>query len=987
MEKGLYERLIDQRLATILQTLTDDVTRAKVDDSELPFYLADQLKRLALAHFLDEKTAEQIPDFNRLVELLRADGSLSTTKDEELLLTEIRAQKTAAQIVPETKLVEPTLFTGRSSKNFPSLASEFNKEIRSSNEIDLIVSFIKVGGINTIYESLKTFTENGGQLRILTTTYMGASDAKAIQRLAQLPNTQVKVSYDTKAIRLHAKTYIFQRATGFSTAYIGSSNISNAALTSGREWNVKVTNARLPELYKQLISEFDLFWNSSDFERYDPQQDFPRLDQELGTAQLTPGTALPLAYFDIKPYPYQQKILDELSNKRKNGVNRNLVVMATGTGKTIVAALDFKRFFRDNPQAKLLFIAHTVEITQQALATFRQVLQDQNFGSLLDGINKPASLTHVFATIQTFRKLVADFPADYYHYIIIDEAHHTGAPTYWQTLDQLQPQILLGLTATPDRMDGFDILGHFDQQISAELNLFDAIEQEYLAPFQYFGISDSVDLAQIEFHAGDYDLPALSQALSNENRLNTIFAALERYGLATNQIKAIGFCVDQDHAKYMAAKFTERGIPATYLISAESERRAEVRRALQSGQVNFVFTVNMYNEGVDFPEVNTVLFLRPTQSKTIFLQQLGRGLRRAEGKDFLTVLDFIGGQNKKYNFQTKFKALIRKGTVRAAVENDFPYVPAGSVVQLERVAKETVLQNLRQQATGKKWFQNEVREFQDSYELAPTLANLVAKLDVTPTEIYTELLDKNTTLTDLRQGPQAQSANYAYAFKNLAPNNNKHVFKLLLKPDPARLSDQDYRYLYATFFSGIKKGTDKFVEVRQFLAQPNAALQAELQELITYKQQHDYLEDSVDEHGFVKYGTYTNAQIMAHLPGMERTFVNTSGVLNVKARNSEVLFVTLEKSEQDYSPLTMYQDFLINRHELHWEGPHNRGNKYAQELASRDAILLFIRKNKRSTNYYYLGAVQPGTITGANPIQTNFTVNEDIPGQIYQELV
>ncbi|WP_022795958.1 DEAD/DEAH box helicase family protein [Bavariicoccus seileri] len=984
MNKGLYERLIDEKLDHILSKVSGVVERGEVEKEELPYYLADQLKKLVLDKLINADEKDRVHIFNRLSEQIRSDAKINETA-KEILLKEIRDQNDNKKSAPESKLVEPLLFTGRSSSTFPNLASEFKKEIQSSDEIDLIISFVKVGGLNIILEALKNFTRSGGKLRLLTTTYMGASDLKAIQQIARLPNTRVKISYNFEAVRLHAKTYIFKRKTGFSTAYIGSSNLSKSAITTGREWNVKVTNAKLPALFQQLTGEFDLFWNNEDFEDYDVATDSVKLQHELKRSSITQTDQNPIAYFDIRPFPYQQKILDDLTYKRNNGVYKNLIVMATGTGKTVVAALDFKRFKQEHRNSRLLFIAHSIDITKQALATLRQILHDQNFGELLDGKNKPLEGQNIFATIQTFDRITEQYPKDYFDYIIIDEAHHTGAKFYWNTLDDLEPKILLGLTATPDRMDGFDILGHFDHQISAELNLFDAIEEEYLVPFQYFGVTDSVDLASLDFKAGDYDLKQLSDALSNDVRINTVVSSLDKYTPEIKQLKAIGFCVDQKHARYMAEAFNRLGYKATYLVSDGANDRDQVKHDLESGKVNFVFTVNMYNEGVDIPDIDTVLFLRPTQSKTIFLQQLGRGLRRSEGKEYLTVLDFIGGQHARYNYQMKFRALIQKGSVKKAVEDDFPYVPAGSVITLEPVAKKIVLENIKKQSSGKKWFREEIKQFKQNYDAEPTLKNIVEKLEVTPTEIYKELLDKNTTLSDLRFGKQNQSVRYSFVFKNTVDSNNKQSFDLLL--NSSRIGEDDYRFLYATYFSNKPKGVNKRKEVVKLLENSNAHLVDEFRNLIDYKLTNDQVVEGIDQYGFTKYGTYTNAQIMSRLPGMENVLQHTSGVLNVKKKNIEVLFITLEKTEKDFSPLTMYQDYIVNRNKLHWEGPHNRGQKYAHDLLDRKAILLFVRKNKSSNNYYYLGASKPGEITGEFPIQTYFTFSESIPRRIYEKLL
>ena len=470
---------------------------------------------------------------------------------------------------------------------------------------------------------------------------MGATDVKAIEELRQLPNTTIKVSYDTKRTRLHAKTYVFYRDTGFTTAYVGSSNLSNAAISSGLEWNVKVTKKDLPETIAKIAATFESYWNSNEFEYYTEDQK-ERLAQALKAEKYDGGANPDIYTMDILPYSYQQEILDKLEAERKvRGYNRNLVVAATGTGKTVISALDYKRFRKQNPSkpCRLLFVAHREEILKQSLYTFRAVLKDANFGEMFVGNYKPDSIDNLFISIQTFNS--QDFTAkttpDFYDYIIVDEFHHAAAPTYQKLLAYYQPQLLLGLTATPERMDGKSILPYFNNRIAAEIRLPEAIDRKLLCPFQYFGVTDTVDLDTLKWSAGGYDKGELSRiytlsGFAAKRRADLVINSLLKYVTDINDVKGLGFCVSIEHAEFMSRHFNEHNIPSMFLTgqSPDEERKAAKQR-LVAGEVRFIFVVDIYNEGVDIPEVNTVLFLRPTESLTVFLQQLGRGLRLAEG--------------------------------------------------------------------------------------------------------------------------------------------------------------------------------------------------------------------------------------------------------------------------------------------------------------------------------------------------------------------
>src|SRR5690606_1705891 len=328
------------------------------------------------------------------------------------------------------------------------------------DRIDLLVSFIKWKGIIILEKELRDFVKRGGQLRVITTTYMGATDAKAIKLLASLENTEVKISYNTGNERLHAKAYLFYRNTGFHTGYIGSSNFSRTALTDGLEWNLKVTTKEVGHIISKFQKTFESYWQSSDFELFDKINHLEKLNDALNAGKVNKEYTNTLAFFDIKPFPYQNEILEKLEVERTiHNRNKNLVVAATGTGKTVISAFDYKQYKLNNPKAKLLFVAHRKEILVQALGTFRGVLKDNNFGALwVDGI-EPTHFDFVFASVQTLNNRMEGLTLskDYYDFIIIDEVHHIAATSYRPIINYFDLKVLLGLTATPERMDGSDI--------------------------------------------------------------------------------------------------------------------------------------------------------------------------------------------------------------------------------------------------------------------------------------------------------------------------------------------------------------------------------------------------------------------------------------------------------------------------------------------------------------------------------------------------
>ena len=389
---------------------------------------------------------------------------------------------------------------------------------------------------------------------------MGATDAKAVEFLANLPNTEVKLSYNNQQERLHAKSYLFMRNTGFHTGYIGSSNLSHSALTSGLEWNLKITAQEIPHIIAKTKSTFETYWESKDFELFTgavecKEKLINSLNEQRGVGQSSSQF-----YFDITPKTHQLAILEKLSAERSvHNRFKNLVVAATGTGKTIISAFDFKTVYDKNPNAHFLFVTHREEILKQAQSAYRGVLKNNDFGELWVGNYKPQRYNQLFASIQTLNSQIEslNLTHDYYDYIVIDEVHHVSAASYRAILNHFTPTILLGLTATPERQDGANILDDFCGVIAAEIRLPEAINQRHLCPFQYFGLDDDTDLSQITWRGGRYDISELSNLYTGENsRANKIISSLADIVTNVHAIKALAFCVSQKHAEFMPLNLT-----------------------------------------------------------------------------------------------------------------------------------------------------------------------------------------------------------------------------------------------------------------------------------------------------------------------------------------------------------------------------------------------------------------------------------------------
>ena len=767
MKSGLYEQVINKNINQKLITAADQVFQtAPIDSAESSKVLARYITEVVekgLLNIIDNggDVAAQISLVNKLVQEIKSgtgeedfdEHTVDDRAEQLLALIDIKnsiyaLDKKAEIIRPETSISMSSLFTG--AVHEPQMFSELKKEIVSCDKIDMLVSFIKWTGLRLIIDELKDFTNKGGELRIITTSYMGATDIKAIEELRKLQNTKIKVSYDTKQTRLHAKTYVFYRDTGFTTAYVGSSNMSNAALSSGLEWNVKVTSKDLNQTIDKINATFESYWNSREFEYYD-EGEKERLMRALSAEKYVDINDEGITAFDIIPYSYQQEILDALNAEREiRGYYRNLVVAATGTGKTVVSAFDYKNFVKKqgSKPSRLLFIAHREEILKQSIYTFRHILKDNNFGDMCVGSYNPEQTDHLFMSIQTFnsRKFSEKTLPDFYDYIVVDEFHHAAADTYKKLLMHYNPKILLGLTATPERMDGKSILRYFNDRIAAEIRLPEAIERKLLCPFQYFGITDDIDLKEVKWARGGYDKRELSNiytlsGIVSERRARGIVSAAIKYVTDINEVKGLGFCVTKEHAKFMTGIFNEAGVSSICLTSESTkDERNSAKNLLAKGEVRFIFVVDLYNEGVDIPEINTVMFLRPTQSLTVFLQQLGRGLRLSEDKECLTVLDFIGQANKKYNFEDKFAALLTNSnkSIQKEIKDGFISLPKGCYIQLEKKAKNYILDNIKSSFGQRAGLVSRISSFEEDSGLPLNLKNFLEYFHLDIRTIYSK---------------------------------------------------------------------------------------------------------------------------------------------------------------------------------------------------------------------------------------------------------
>lgn len=1038
MQEGLYEQLIT-KLVNIKINATNNnfqVKKIPIDKAEASQLISQHIGKIARHAFNsikgDNALETQIEVANKIILVLK-DELKKTEFEDDLIETEGKILKAVftkidahfsdldlhlKEITPYTRLIHSELFTGGNSEI--TLESELRKEILSSDKIDLLVSFIKWKGIRILENELREFTKRGGKLRVITTTYMGASDYKAIELLESLENTEVKISYNTGNERLHAKAYLFQRNTGFHTGYIGSSNFSRSALTDGLEWNLKITTNEVSHIIDKFKKTFESYWENSEFELFKNSTHSVKLNDALKQGKFSKSYTNTIVNFDIEPRPYQKEILEKLEVERTiHFRNRNLIVAATGTGKTIISAFDYRNFRAKNKPARLLFLAHRKEILQQARATFQAILKDNNFGDLwVDGI-EPTNYEFVFASVQTLKNKMKDISlsSTFYDFIVVDEVHHISASSYRPIINYFSPKVLIGLTATPERMDGADILEDFCNRIAAEIRLPEALNNKFLCPFQYFGITDNVDLTNVRWEKGKYVASELSDIyMSSDNRTRDIINNLKKYVLDLNDVRAIGFCVSIEHATYMAEKFTMAGIKAKCLTSKNSNERELIRAEFQKKVINYLFVVDIFNEGVDIPEIDTVLFLRPTESLTVFLQQLGRGLRLAEDKDCLTVLDFVGNSRPEYDFESKFRALIGKTTtsVQKEIESDFPHLPLGCSIVLEKKAKNFILDNIRK-ATSLNVNQiiNKIKNFQHQTTLPLTLKNFIdlnhLQVDLIykkdgwsrlcqrsgKIEEFESINEKEIISAISKKWLSTSSTSYFNFILKLAKKQFEIDIKAFNKTELAMLLMLHYDVWQEA--GGYKSLEDSINAIGKNKILVNEII--EVLEILLDKIDFKELEINLPfEQPLKLHARYTRDQILVAfgLSTFSKKSSNREGVAENKKLNTELLFIDLIKSEEDFSPTTLYDDFAISDILFHWQSQNQtrsdsgKGLTYINQKKTGKHILLFIREKaknefKNTMGYVFVGLGKFKEYEGSKPMSIKWELQEPMPTYLWKD--
>lgn len=1039
IKKGIYEQVISNKIHEELKIREDEINifKEEIEKEEAKVILSKYLqevtkkslnliknkdinKQIEVCNQIINYLSEQVEDKEIKGNNIHKDGEILLSVEEKINKSKIKNNN----IRPLTPISQSYLFTN--SNNEPDLISELKREILSSDNIDILVSFIRWSGLRLIKDELIEHTQTK-KLRIITTSYMGASEFKAIKFLSELPNTEVKISYDTQRTRLHAKSYMFHRNTGFTTAYIGSSNISKDAMTTGLEWNMKVSEKDSKNIVDKFKATFESYFNDDEFKTF-TEDDEEKLKMELKKARASDlkNENNDIANIDVRPYHYQQEILDTLSVERDVlGHNKNLVVAATGVGKTVISAFDYKNFKSQNKGKvnRLLFIAHREDILSQSLKTFRTILRDRNLGGLYSGNFTPNNIDHVFMTIQTFNSKKFDecLDKEFYDFIIIDEFHHASAPSYQKILEHFEPKVLLGLTATPERMDGKDVLEYFDGRISSEMRLGEAIDKKLLSTFQYFCVSDELDLSKLKWSKGGYDNKELTELLTidklnSKKRADLVIRSLHDYISDIDEVVGLGFCVSIEHANFMANYFNDKKIPSVAISSKTTkDERDKAKSGLINGKYKFAFVVDLYNEGVDIPEVNTILFLRPTESLTVFLQQLGRGLRLSDNKECLTVLDYVGQAHKNYNFYEKFSSIARKKgkALKEEIESGFITLPKGCHLHMEKQAKEYILRNINSFINNKTTITNKIKTFEIESGKKLNLENFIEFYNITLKEIYKTKNSFYRLCVNAKVKEDFSDIDEKYLSSGILRLTNTDSVKLLKfwieilqnyknENKIANLTDSEEKMLlmlhYTLYTKSPKElGVNNIIEFLKRLYS-NRLMYEEILEVLKYNLNHIKVKTLSDELKFESnlevHSTYTKEQILAAFGKntIDKQYPLREGVLYIEEIKTDIFLITLNKVEKHFSPSTMYEDYAINDKLFNWQSQSRTsidsptGQRYVNHMNTNNNILLFVRENKRedgiTSPYIYLGPADIVSYSGSKPINIVWKLKNTLPASI-----
>ena len=902
-------------------------------------------------------------------------------------------------------------FISNDYKNGRKVLSTIEDELLHCDSFLISVAFITMGGITPLLQTLRTLEDKGIKGKILTTDYLAFSDPKALDKLATFSNIELKMYLipDSKN-GFHTKGYIFQSDEIYKIL-VGSSNMTNTALTTNREWNTKIVSTKSGEFVSEMLDEFDELWNHPNTYSYDAfigayrvhYEEFKRVKQKeeikLPSKQLIPNSM-------------QQAFISSLRNIRNLNESKALLISATGTGKTFASAFAMK----DQNPKRALFLVHREQIAKQALNSYKHVFGNTKTFGLLSGNSKDTNVDYLFATMQTMSKkeVYSSFDPNTFETIIIDEAHRIGAKSYQEIMDYFKPRFWLGMSASPERTDDFDVYAAFDHNIAYEIRLQQALEENLLCPFHYFGITDFLTNGnQTDFTDFNY--------LTSNQRVDYIIEQTNYYGYSGERVKGLMFCSSKKEAAALSERLNLRGYRTLALSGEDSQEKREdaIDRLVsdtRSDYLQYILTVDIFNEGVDIPEINQVVLLRPTQSPIVFVQQLGRGLRKSQDKEFVVILDFIG--NYKNNFMIPIALSgdrsYNKDNIRRYVLEGERIIPGSSTIHFDEISKKQIFASI-DKLSGIKTFIKEsyknlkyklnrtplLMDFLNNHEVDPivilkeykTYYKLLENID--PSNIETTLNDKEQTILEYYSSVIANSRRPIEA-ELLDRIINLHTIKTsdLLSQINSEYNIQfnmDFLNSALSNITGnfIKTSSekDKYALLNSIILQNDDELSISnnFKNILTNTQFKEYIQDLIDvcieknkalrnnkkdAFGFIMYEKYSRRDVCQLLNHVKD---DASTMYGMKQLNKNTcIFVTYHKADgingaEYLNGKPNYSDSFIDSQTFMWNSKIGNGpeSKYMNEFTSGDIKRLFIKKSDgEGTDFYYMGTFEIDNIKG-----------------------
>jgi superfamily II DNA or RNA helicase/HKD family nuclease len=917
-----------------------------------------------------------------------------------------------------------------------NLLNELISSMNACKRFFFSVAFINFSGLQLLLDPLKEAQEKGVTGKVITSTYLNFTEAKALEKIKEFSNVDLKVFVTDKEIGFHTKAYIFEYEDSYKVI-IGSSNITQSALKSNIEWNVEIVSKEEAYFIQEVLKEYDHLWNISQ----DADQEFIDRYEAFLKSIKTTQTAHQLIYERaeyIIPNRMQKRAIENLDRLRNFGEKKALVIAATGTGKTYMSAFDVKSY---KPK-KLLFIVHREEILRKAKETFEKLLPNDRltFG-LLTGNHKQKDVDYVFATIQTISRCYHEFDREEFDYLIIDEAHHATSPTYQTVLQYFEPKFTLGMTATPERSDANNVFDLFDNNVALEVRLHEALEDELVIPFHYFGITDieGIDLSDVQID----DIAELTKRLKVNERVDFIIEKMKFYGHDGEKRKCLGFCASIEHAQYMATEFNLRGYKSICLHGGDSSdvrERMINRLENEEDELEFIFTVDIFNEGVDIPSINSVLMLRPTNSPIVFIQQLGRGLRKHANKSFLTVLDFIGNHNKTFLIALALNGsrYYDKESLKVAVATGFANIPGCTHIQMDKISQERILQQIdNENFNSMKYLKEEYNEFKKLNQgRIPYLLMDYLKYDGAPDPVkfidrektylqFVAKVEKDEGIKDL-----LLNNDFEGALKELSSNLPlKRVYEFvviqyLLEHDGITLAtakseilkmikdvDEDsvlhaFQCLNQDFYdSGQLRSSLKLFHFEEDVLVKTPVFE----KVLIDEEYKKYIEDIVsyaifryekefknEYYGVPQLKLYeqykmADAALLSNFRKSHSSFRGSGLLTNGK---EYFLYIDLHK-EADIEERLKFKDEIKDTRHFQWQTPNkvaqhtNSGQNIIQNQSLGINLHLFVRKYKqidgKNEPFIYIGKGNTIDYEGNNPITVQLELENELPVKLYTE--